>query len=84
MGLKYPVNERFFNAWNNDSAYVLGFLYADGSMENAPSIRGKYVRATSTDKDRIDLIKTKLSSGHSIVSEQKTANRKQSYLLRIV
>lgn len=30
---RYNINEKFFEEWSNDMAYVLGFLYADGSME---------------------------------------------------
>ncbi len=63
-------------------AYVLGYLYADGSMENAPSIRGKYVRFSSTDKDTILAIKEFLESEHSIV-ESTSKNGKKQFLLRI-
>ena len=43
MGLKYPVNEKFFDAWSSEMAYVLGFIFADGSLEDSPNIRGKYI-----------------------------------------
>ncbi len=58
-------------------AYVLGYWYADGSMEFSPHIRGKYIRVTSTDKDRIIAIKRLLKSGHRIIKEKnkKTGSR---------
>ena len=64
-------------------AYVLGYFYADGSLENASYIRGKYVRVTSTDKDRIEVIRKLLQSKHTIVEEKGIGNRKTRFLLRI-
>jgi len=65
-------------------AYVLGYLYADGSLENSPIIRGKYVRVTSTDKITISKFKSWLGSGHKIVKiNPPSHNRKPLYRLRI-
>lgn len=64
-------------------AYVLGFLYADGSLEDASYIRGKYVRVTNTDLDRIETIRKLLGSKHTIAQEDKGGNYKRRYLLRI-
>ncbi len=64
-------------------AYVLGFLFADGSLEDAPYLRGKYVRVTSTDKDRIVVIRSLLHSTHTIVQQDARGNHKKKYLLRI-
>ena len=30
--LKYSVNEKFFDKWNSQMAYVLGFSYSDGNI----------------------------------------------------
>jgi LAGLIDADG-like domain len=83
MGIKYSVNEKFFGKWRNEMAYVLGYLYADGSLEDASYIRGKYVRVTSTDYDRIESIRALLESAHTIVLEKQRERSKQRYLLRI-
>lgn len=83
MGIKYFVNESFFDKWNNNMAYVLGYLYADGSLEDSPYIRGKYVRVTSTDQDRIDAIRSLLKSQHTVVREVQEGRRKPRFLLRI-
>lgn len=71
MGIRYAINERFFDEWSVEMAYVLGYLYADGSLESAPYIRGKYIRVTSTDEDRIVAIRRLLSSKHRIAVEKK-------------
>ncbi|OGZ17146.1 MAG: hypothetical protein A2494_03685 [Candidatus Lloydbacteria bacterium RIFOXYC12_FULL_46_25] len=63
-------------------AYVLGYLYADGSMEDASYLRGKYVRVSSTDKETILMIKKILDSEHTIVESSPSRGKKQ-YLLRI-
>lgn len=65
-------------------AYVLGYLYADGSLEDASYLRGKYVRVSSTDKQTIIKIRRWLKSKHTIVSQRSTwKNGKTRYLLRI-
>jgi len=84
MGKKYSVNQEFFNRWSHAMAYILGFIYADGSLEDSPSIRGKYIRFTSTDKILLEQIKNALQSKHSIVTIlPKSPSYKEKYLLRI-
>ncbi len=84
MGIKYFVNENFFEKWSDKMAYILGYLYADGSMEDASYLRGKYVRVSSTDEDSVVKIKRMINSGHTIVKQfPKADNRKIRYLLRI-
>ena len=82
MGIKYKVNEQFFSTWSDNMAYVLGFWYADGSVEYAPAMRGRYIRITSTDKEIVETIKRVMGSEHTIVP--LVIDRKRtSYLLRI-
>ena len=83
VGVKYVVNEKFFDSWSSPMAYTLGYLFADGSLENASYLRGKYVRVSSTDRDRIETIKRLLSSEHSVVEEKAKKNRKERFVLRI-
>jgi len=83
MGVKYFVNETFFDSWSREMAYCLGFWYADGSVEYVPEMRGKYIRAACTDKSVIEAIKIMLSSEHRIVVTKKGGNYKPFYLLRI-
>ena len=65
-------------------AYTLGYIYADGSLEDAAYIRGKYLRVSSIERNSIEKIKKWLSSEHTIISVfPKTRNGKVGYLLRI-
>lgn len=82
MGIRYQVNEKLFTTWSHKMAYVLGYLYADGSMEDASYLRGKYLRVSSTDRDTILAIKKYLDSKHTIV-ETSPKKGKNQYLLRI-
>ena len=44
-------------------AYVLGYIYADGSLDDSPYMGGKYIQITSTDEDSIQRIKKWLPLG---------------------
>lgn len=83
MGLKYKSDENFFDHWHPEMAYVLGFMFADGSLEDAPLLRGKYVRVSSTDKERIYAIRSLLNSAHTVTRQEAIGMRKTQYLLRI-
>lgn len=83
MGIKYAVDETFFTKWSSDMAYVLGFWYADGSVEFAPAMRGKYIRVTCTDREIVESIKFAMRSAHTIVATSKGKRFKDVYLLRI-
>lgn len=84
MGIKYSVNENFFSIWTPAMAYILGYLFADGSLEDASYLRGKYLRVTSTDKQLIDITRSCLNSQHKIVIiPPMSPTRKTRYFLRI-
>lgn len=84
MGIKYRVNEQFFDKWTRDMAYILGYIYADGSLEDASYLRGKYIRASSVDKSLIMSVKKALGSDHPIVETKNWLdNRKTRFLIRI-
>ena len=84
MGIKYHVNENFFGMWGHKMAYVLGYWYADGSLEDASYLRGKYIRVTSVERYIIEKIKNWMDSKHTVVSLKPTLpNGKKRYLLRI-
>lgn len=74
MGIKYKVNEKFFEKWSSNMAYVLGYIYADGSLDDSPYMRGKYIQITSTDEDSIQRIKNWLNSEH------KTNTKKSNFI----
>jgi intein-encoded DNA endonuclease-like protein len=83
MGVKYKVNENFFKNWTTSMAYVLGYWYADGSLENAWYIRGKYIRICSKNLSIIKKIKKLLKSEHKIVFRKPekvpSADKKKIY-----
>jgi len=83
MGIKYKINYNFFKEWSRQMAYVLGYLFADGSLENSPYIRGKYIRFSSTDHSFIKKIKRLIGSEHTIVKIKPYGNRKEKHYLRI-
>lgn len=83
MGIKYFVNENFFALWSAEMAYVLGYLYADGSLEDASYLRGKYVRVSSIDKSSIVKIRALMQSEHTIVLRRREKPFRPQYLLRI-
>lgn len=64
-------------------AYVLGCLYSDGSLENSPYIRGKYVRFSNTEYDFVKNIRHLMGSEHTITRFEAHGNRQEKYLLRI-
>ena len=91
MGIKYRVNEDFFKTWAPEMAYALGFIAADGSLEDASYLRGKYLRVCSSDLEILKKIKVIMHSEHTIVvikpRECVIAGKKyisrQKYMLRI-
>ncbi len=64
--------------------YVLGLLFADGSLEDASYLRGKYIRFTSTDYSLTSALRLILRSWHPIKTlPPTTKNAKKRYFLRI-
>ncbi len=83
MGVRYHVNESFFDIWSDEMAYVLGFMYADGHIGEYSSFRGKYVVFTNNNRDRLELIKRLLDSDHTISVKSTPYGVKEVYYLRI-
>jgi len=60
LGLKSkyrPItyNEKFFDDWSSDLAWLVGIVLSDGSVSNI--VNGKYIRIKMCDKDVLDKIK---------------------------
>ncbi len=84
MGIKYKINESFFEKWSPNMAYVLGYIYADGSLDDSPYMRGKYIQIASIDKDSIERIKNFLNSEHKITEKKSNfIGSKICFVLRI-
>ena len=89
---RYKIKDDFFQIWSNEMAYVLGFLYADGTIIDAKSSRTQYIAFSSKDKNILDSVKFLLQSKHPIYIRppQKTLHRNgkiyessKSFCLRI-
>ena len=64
---RYKFKIDFFEKWSPEMAYVLGFLYADGDIEDVrKSSRTQYVTIASVDRDILESIKKALGSGHNL------------------
>lgn len=76
----YNVNEEFFNTWSPQMAYILGYIAADGSLQNQD--KGSHsLLFGSTDWQLLIKIKKALNSEHFLQFSYR--NNKIFYLLRI-
>lgn len=79
-------NESFFDKWTEESAYILGFWYADGSINLHYNKSGNYdkvFRICNTDKQIMDNISAILNVSYS-VGKPKNAKHKIYYIIFIV
>ena len=86
-------NKDFFKTWSPEMAYVLGYIYSDGTIEDVrKSSRTCYLAITSVDYDILYKIRKALSSNHALYIKPKKYNSfpdgrtylcKQGYILRI-
>ena len=59
------INTEFFDTWTEESAYILGFIYADGCL--SLSLKGYWsVTLSSNDKEILEQIRTAMDSEHTI------------------
>jgi DNA-binding transcriptional regulator WhiA len=58
-----PINRNFFKKWTNEMAYVLGFIYADGSMSHQLD----YFSISQKEKEILEKIKRLMQAEHVII-----------------
>ncbi|MBU4485033.1 LAGLIDADG family homing endonuclease, partial [bacterium] len=78
------VNEKFFDKWTPESAYIFGLLMADGTITVNP--RGsRYVEFVSIDKELVNNLKYLLDSDHKISIKKKPSDCswKRAYRIQI-
>lgn len=68
---KYDVDASFFEKWDEESAYVYGYILADGSLNLSAKYNGKRtnkytLRFKTKDRSLLQQIKESLSSEHPI------------------
>lgn len=62
---RYKINQDFFKTWNLEMAYVLGYIYADGTLlDTRNSSRACYFAIISKDKSILLKIRRILKSNH--------------------
>jgi len=65
MGSKAkPINEKFFDTWTEESAYVLGFIYADGHLQEEKGAMRLWLH--NDDKDILEQMKAAMASESNI------------------
>lgn len=72
--LKYSVNEKFFDKWNSQMAYVLGFAYSDGNIYKNSLAWDIQKR----DKDLLIKIKTVMNSTYPITERSHSVRLRMS------
>lgn len=74
----YEVDEEFFDTLGHDSAYVLGYIIADGCID-----AGRSVKFECSDRDILAKIKNAMNSEHPIRDINRPEYEKTYYRLRI-
>lgn len=86
------INENFFKEWSPQMAYVLGFIYADGTVEDCrESSRTCYIGLANNDLKLLQQMREVMSSNHEIYYRKERIMKmngksywcKASYCLRI-
>ncbi len=72
--VKHTVNEDFFDRINKESAYVLGYLFADGNINWNPEKGYQSVTITASEKDHehLEKIRNIISSTKPLLYSEKT------------
>lgn len=70
---RIPINQNFFKLWSPSMAYILGFIFADGAIEDVQkSSRTCYLSIICSSKDRalLEQIRNALNSEHKLYERQ--------------
>jgi hypothetical protein len=81
----HNVNEKFFNEWSIEMAYVLGFLFADGCLTRCVKFQSQdyyQLQITIMDLDLLNKIKELMKSEHPILP-RRNSNGKIIYGITI-
>ena len=76
---KHPINSKFFKVWSSEMAYILGFITADGNLQQTK--RGYHLHIACDDHDVIEKIRKSLQS-NTPIRQKWRINGKISYSLR--
>jgi len=79
MPYKYDINEQFFERWFPEMAYVLGWIYSDGTLRGN---RYQFKIATN-DQEVLENIKEMMGSNHRIAKRKDPRRKKITFELVI-
>jgi predicted DNA-binding protein YlxM (UPF0122 family) len=65
----FDINEKFFDAWSADMAYVLGLLITDGCVSDSGN-----VAFSINDKDLLEKVRSAMGSNHKIEPSKHQKN----------
>ncbi|HOU36760.1 MAG TPA: LAGLIDADG family homing endonuclease [Candidatus Omnitrophota bacterium] len=68
----FDINERFFDDWSSDMAYVLGLLFTDGCLSKTGA-----VALSINDKDLLEAVRNAMRSTHKI---EQSNHQKSLYI----
>jgi intein-encoded DNA endonuclease-like protein len=79
-----PINKKFFNSWNSNMSYVLGFIVADGCIgikriRKKDGIKNYYFNITTKDKLHLENIKKAMNAQQKIYSKSNGYTKRKNY-----
>ena len=87
------INQTFFQSWSPQMSYVLGFIFADGAIEDVQkSSRTCYIAMSSVDFSILEQIRKRMNSNHKFYlrkshlithSDGKSYISRDSFIFRI-
>lgn len=79
MPYKYKINEEFFLTETLEAAYVLGWIYSDGTLR-----KNRYqFKISSNDKESLELLRKLMNSSHNIYKYLRKNRKFPNYSLVI-
>lgn len=74
------INQNFFQKWTPQMAYVLGYIFADGAIEDVQkSSRTCYIAIVSKDLSILEKIKTVMDSNHKLYKRTESYPGNKGY-----
>ena len=72
--IKPTVNENYFDILNEEVAYILGYIFADGNISWNPKKGYQALTITASEKDypHLEMVRKKLSSTKQLIYSNKT------------
>jgi DNA-binding transcriptional regulator WhiA len=77
--IKYPINQDYFDIINHENTYILGFLCADGNLNNRNNNYGLEIPLSRKDKSILKYIRYKISPTRPIYDYQVYNKKYKKY-----